>query len=108
MLELEELAGAVGGFAEGDDAGVSDDLLERLHVREAVTRFGCRETHCVSGDPLDDGLVVEAPGPWQSGQQQGCDQDSIDSHRLSFRASGGSAVFQYSGGSPGGRVFQRR
>ena len=39
MLELEELARAVGSLSQRDDPGVADDALQRLQVREAVARF---------------------------------------------------------------------
>ena len=39
MLELKELARAVGGLSQRDDPGVADDSLERLQVGEPVPRF---------------------------------------------------------------------
>jgi len=57
VLELEELASAVGGFAEGDDAGVTNHLFQRLHVLETVAGFRRGETDRVAGDRVDPAVL---------------------------------------------------
>jgi len=40
MFHRLELVGAVGRLAQRDDPGITDQLLERLKVREVVRGFG--------------------------------------------------------------------
>ena len=51
VLELEELARAVGGLAERDDARIADDFAERLHIVEAVPGDGRGEANRVGRGP---------------------------------------------------------
>ncbi len=51
MLELEELAGAVGRFAEGDDAGLADDRRQRPQVVVALAGDGGTQRHLVAAQP---------------------------------------------------------
>ncbi len=51
MLELEELAGAVRGFAERDDAGLAHDSRQRPQVVVALAGGGGAQRHHVAAKP---------------------------------------------------------
>lgn len=57
VLELEEFASAVGGFAECDDASVTDDFIQWLNQRSRgrLRRSG---SGGVATEPVDGGLIV--------------------------------------------------
>jgi len=52
ILELKELARAVGRFAERDDPCVADDSLEQLEIGEPVARFNRLQPNRSRANPL--------------------------------------------------------
>ena len=56
VLELEELARAVGRFTQRHDAGWPDDRFERLHVREPMSRLHRFQADRVGFQPASGGL----------------------------------------------------
>jgi hypothetical protein len=72
VLELEEFARAVGGFAEFDDSGVAHDLAERLKVGKAVARFDGFKGDGVLAHPLDGGLLFRGLSVGLGGCRDGC------------------------------------
>ena len=53
MLELEELARAVGGLTEPDDAGLVDARAQGLEVLEIAAGLGGRERNRIGLEPGD-------------------------------------------------------
>jgi hypothetical protein len=56
MLQLEELARAVGCLAERHDPCLSDQRLERTHIVEAVARLRRLERYSMATNPVDNGI----------------------------------------------------
>ncbi|MBL8177881.1 MAG: hypothetical protein JNK48_24605 [Bryobacterales bacterium] len=96
VLELEELAGAVGGLAEGDDAGISDQGLERLHVVEAAAGFGSAQW---------DGIVLDPSGGLIDG---GAGDEGDVELEVADVVGEGAVVVAVVDGEDGGAVFDFR
>jgi hypothetical protein len=87
MLSLEELTGAMGGFPEGDDAGITDNLLEWLHIIEALFGFYGLELNGIVTEPPDNRPVLSSFLTREVGlagdeEQQHGHTDKGPSHRI--------------------------
>ena len=73
MLELEELAGAVGRLTERDDPRLTNQGAQLLEILEVRTRLGAGERKRIGLEPADDGIAGMAGPLGTNGQRGPCD-----------------------------------
>src|SRR5262249_35197820 len=84
MLELEELARAMGGFAQRHDAGIADERTQWLKVLDAGAGLGGCERQRMGLEPGDHLAILclrlRPPRGRNAGQCRGCNRSATKQH----------------------------